>query len=62
MAIVDFSRVYHGFIALIRELHALKSLELKFGFSSEFSECLDKIPVRILLDVLFGVFRFFQFY
>ena len=28
IAIVDFWRVYHGFIALIRELHALKCLEL----------------------------------
>ena len=31
-------------------LHSLERLELKFGLSSEFS---DKIPVRILLDVLF---------
>ena len=38
-----------------RELHSLERLELKFGLSSEFS---DKIPVRILLDVLFRVFRF----
>ena len=38
-----------------RELHSLKRLELKFGLSSEF---FDKIPVRILLDVLFCVFRF----
>ena len=37
-----------------RELHFLERLELKFGLSSEF---LDKIPVRILLDVLFCVFR-----
>ena len=37
-----------------RELHYLERLELKFGLSSEF---LDKIPVRILLDVLFCVFR-----
>ena len=36
-------------------LHSLKRLELKFGLSSEF---FDKIPVRILLDVLFRVFRF----
>ena len=41
-----------------RELHALKRLELKFGLSSEFSEFFDKIPVRILFDVLFRVFRF----
>ena len=40
-----------------RELHSLKRLELKFGLSSEF---FDKIPVRILLDVLFRVFRFFK--
>ena len=38
-----------------QELHSLKRLELKFGLSSEF---FDKIPVRILLDVLFCVFRF----
>ena len=37
-----------------RELHSLERLELKFGLSSEF---FDKIPVRILLDVLFRVFR-----
>ena len=36
-------------------LHSLERLELKFGLSSEF---FDKIPVRILLDVLFRVFRF----
>ena len=36
-------------------LHSLERLELKFGLSSEFS---DKIPVRILLDVLFRLFRF----
>ena len=38
-----------------RELHSLEGLELKFGISSEF---FDKIPVRILLDELFHVFRF----
>ena len=38
-----------------RELHSLERLELKFGLSSEF---FDKIPVRILLDVLFRVFMF----
>ena len=38
-----------------RELHSHECLELKFGLSSEF---FDKIPVRILLDVLFRVFRF----
>ena len=40
-----------------RELHSLERLELKFGLSSEF---FNKIPVRILLDVLFRVFRFFK--
>ena len=35
-----------------RELHSLKCLEFKFGSS------FDKIPVRIVLDVLFHVFRF----
>ena len=38
-----------------RDLHTLERLELKFGLSSEF---FDKIPVRILLDVLFREFRF----
>ena len=38
-----------------RELHSLERLELKFRLSSEF---FDKVPVRILLDVLFRVFRF----
>ena len=38
-----------------RELHSLERLELKFDSSLEF---FDKIPVKILLDVLFGVFRF----
>ena len=38
-----------------RELHSLERLELKFGLSSEF---FDKIPDRILLDVLFRVFWF----
>ena len=37
-----------------RELHSLERLELRFGVSSEF---FDKMPVRILLDVLFRVFR-----
>ena len=36
-------------------LHSPQRLELKFGLSSEF---FDKIPVRILLNVLFRVFRF----
>ena len=38
-----------------RELHSLERLALKFGLGSEF---FDKIPVRILLDVLSHVFRF----
>ena len=38
-------------------LHSLERSELKFGLSSEF---FNKIPVRILLDVLFRVFRFFK--
>ena len=38
-----------------RELHSLERLELKFGISLEF---FNKIPVRILLDVCFHVFRF----
>ena len=38
-----------------RELQSLERLKLKFGLSSEF---FDKIPVRILLDVLLCVFRF----
>ena len=38
-----------------RELPSLERLELRFGLSSEF---FDKIPVRILVDVLFRVFRF----
>ena len=40
-------------------LHSLERLELKFRLSSEF---FDKIPVRILLDVLFRVFRFSKAY
>ena len=38
-----------------QKLHSFERLELKFGLSSEF---FDKIPVRILLDMLFRVFRF----
>ena len=38
-----------------RELHSLERLALKFDSSLEF---FDKIPVRIVPDVLFGVFRF----
>ena len=41
-----------------QELHTLKHLELKFGLSSEYVEFFDKISVKILLDVLFRVFRF----
>ena len=39
-----------------RELQSLKRLELKFGLRLQFSEFFD--TVRILLDVLFHVFRF----
>ena len=38
-----------------REPNSLERLELKFGLSSEF---FDKIPVRILLDVLRLVYSF----
>ena len=38
-----------------REVYSLERLELEFDSSLEF---FDKIPIRILLDVLFGVFRF----
>ena len=38
-----------------RELHSLKSLELKFGLGSGL---FGKILVRILLNVRFRVFRF----
>ena len=43
-----------------RELHALKSLGHTFWPLSDVQvyECFVKIPVRILLDVLFRVFRF----
>ena len=37
----------------------LKSLEYTFGLGSQVSECFDRTPVRILLDVRFRVFRFF---
>ena len=40
-----------------RELDALKSIELKFALSSEFSEFFGKIPVRILFDVLLCVLK-----
>ena len=42
-----------------RELHSLERLELKFDSSLEFFH---KIPVRILLDVLFGEFRLKRLY
>ena len=38
-----------------RERHSLERLELKFDSHLEFFY---EIPVRILLDVLFGEFRF----
>ena len=38
-----------------REPHSLERLQLKFGLSSDLFY---NIPVRILLDVLFRVFRF----
>ena len=38
-----------------RQLQSFERLELRFGLNSDF---LDKIPVRLLLDVLFRVFRF----
>ena len=44
-----------SWIVSIENPHSLERLELKFGLSSDF---LDEIPVRILLDVLFCVFRF----
>ena len=43
----------HGFIVSI-ENSTLSRIDL----SSKFSECFDKIPLRILHDVLFRVFRF----
>ena len=43
-------------VSIDRELHSLKRLELKFGLS--FSEFFDNVPLGILLDVLFRVFRF----
>ena len=39
-------------------MNSQMSLDVKFGLSSEFSKFSDKIPVRILLDVLFRVLRF----
>ena len=46
------------FYRIDREHHDLKSLELKFGLSSEFPEFFDKIPVSIIRYLLFRVFRF----
>ena len=37
---------------------SLSKVELKFGLSLEFSVYFNKVPVRILLDVLLGMFRF----
>ena len=58
------SRIFDMFILtgnrIDRELHALKSLELKFALSSEFSEFFDKIPGRIFFDVLFRVLGFLK--
>ena len=34
---------------IVREFHSLKSLELKFGLSSELLEFFERIPVRILI-------------
>ena len=47
---MGFGHVYPGFIVSIEN-----SKLSRVGLSSEF---FDKIPVRILLDVLFRVFRF----
>ena len=41
-----------------RELHSLKTLELKFLLKFIISEVFDKIPDRILLDVLFYLFKY----
>ena len=41
-----------------REIHSLKSIELKFGRSLNFSAFFDKMSVKILLDVFFRAFRF----
>ena len=57
----NFTRVLSRIIRIFnldridREFPSLDRLELKFGLSSEF---FDKIPVRILHDVLFRVIRF----
>ena len=54
------SRGYTVACLSYRELNALKSLGHTFWPLSheQVSECFVKIPVRILLDVLFRVFRF----
>ena len=49
------SRIFDIFIRIDKGLHALKSLQLKFGLSLEF---FNKILVRILLDVFFCLFGF----
>ena len=46
-------------VSIDRELHSLKCLELKFGLSVQ--NFFDKIPLRILLDVLFRVFSVFLY-
>ena len=43
---------------MIEEGNSLKSQELKFSLSLEFSEYFNKVPVRILLHLLLGLFRF----
>ena len=53
-----FLKCLSWFYHIDQELRDLKWLQLKFGSSSEFSEYFNKIFVRILLDVLFPVFRF----
>ena len=58
---MDLRQVYPGFIIFgDRELYAVKRLELKFSLSSEFAEFFDEVPVRILHDMLFRMFRFSQ--
>ena len=59
-AIVRFFKCLSWFYHINQELRDLKSLQLKFGASSEFSEYFNIIFIRILLDVLFPVFRFSQ--
>ena len=53
-----FLKCLSWFYHIDQELCDLKNLQFKFGSSSEFSEYFNKIFVRILLDVLFPVFRF----